>query len=341
MPKQGIWTKENEEWLRENNSLSIEEKIIHFGISRDAINRKIRLLGLRNDNKTKYESKLSTEQVKYFEENFDKASRQEMMRQLGITESYYYVLLEKKRLEKEPLNERDKFIFDHYYSMTTGEIAKCLGVTRSVVRNRLNVLPINRDIVICLSCGKEVVKGGNRQVYCPECREAKDCAHTIEWGRIHSTERYEYFVDYYKQNKEKILQRSYDFYEDFKVKNGIEDKKLVSQTQMCCILNKIFPDEEVVDDKFHIFLRSPTTNRLLQLDRYYPRLKLAFEYDGAQHFQSIENWGGEEVFREIQRRDREKEELCIKSGIRLVRIKYDERLSLENIKTILVRKGVI
>jgi len=109
---------------------------------------------------------------------------------------------------------------------------------------------------------------------------------------------------------------------------------------MCHILDKFFPDEVSVDDKFHTFLRSPTTRHLLQLDRYYPHLRLAFEYDGVQHYMPIGNWGGEELFKEVQRRDREKEELCQANKIVLVRIRYDDRLSMENIKAILVKRGV-
>lgn len=120
----------------------------------------------------------------------------------------------------------------------------------------------------------------------------------------------------------------------------MSDKLLVSQKQLCHILDKIFPNEAVIDNKFHTFLRSPTTRHLLQLDRYYPLLSLAFEYDGAQHYRAIECWGGEEVLQEIQRRDQEKEELCQQNNVRLIRIKYDERLSLKNIKEILIKRGV-
>jgi hypothetical protein len=102
--------------------------------------------------------------------------------------------------------------------MTTEQIAKCLGINRSVVRNRLGVLPINREIVICSQCGKEVIKGSNRQIYCPECREEKNNKKTNEWGHQHPDKRCEHFQKHYKQHREKVLQRSYDFYDKFKEK---------------------------------------------------------------------------------------------------------------------------
>lgn len=341
MSKKGTWTLEREEWLRGNIHLSMERKMEFLHLSRDAINRKIRLLGLRTENGTKYQSKVTIDQLKYFYENQDRISRLEMIATLGITESYYYVLIEKQKLLVAPLNKQDRFIVDHYHSMTTKEISKCLGVSRNVVRNRLSVLPIERNIVICRSCGKEVIKGSNRQIYCPECRDKEDKRQAIEWGNKNPKRKYEQFRRYYERNRDKVLQRSYSFYDNFKIENGVEDKSLVSQKQLCYILDKLYPGEITIDDKFHTFLRSPTTNRLLQLDRYYPQLKLAFEYDGAQHFISIDGWGGEKTLRKVQRRDKEKDELCQGQGIQLVRIKYDERLSVKNIKNLLIQRGVL
>lgn len=48
------------------------------------------------------------------------------------------------------------------------------------------------------------------------------------------------------------------------------------------------------------------------------------EYDGEQHFEPIEAWGGEEAFKERQRKDLIKTNYCKENNIPLLRIKYDE-----------------
>lgn len=339
MIQRGTWTPEKEQWLRDNIDLSMEEKIKYLGVGIAAINRKIRLLGLRKKNNSKYQSKISNEQMRYFCNNYQDIPRRKMIKKLSISEGYYYVL--KRKVEEQALTEDDQFIVNNYYSMTTKEIAKSLKISVSAVRNRLSWLPIDRNVVICQICNKKVTKSSNRQKYCPECKEAQDTARTNQWGRDNPEQRYSHFSKHYQKNRDRVLQRSYDWYDNFKEENGIGDKKLVSQTQLCKILDKLYPDEECIDNTLHEFLRSPTTSRWLELDRYYPNLKLAFEYDGAQHFEPVEIWGGEETFVEIQRRDKEKNMLCKKQGITLIRIPYTERLSLKNIKGILEKKGVL
>ena len=48
------------------------------------------------------------------------------------------------------------------------------------------------------------------------------------------------------------------------------------------------------------------------------------EYDGEQHFKSVEIWGGEEQLKIQQERDQRKNEWCKDNNIRLIRIPYTE-----------------
>ena len=61
---------------------------------------------------------------------------------------------------------------------------------------------------------------------------------------------------------------------------------------------------------------------LLFFDFYIPNLNLCVEFDGEQHFRSVEGWGGEETFENVQRRDKMKNEYCKNNGIRLFRLSY-------------------
>lgn len=66
----------------------------------------------------------------------------------------------------------------------------------------------------------------------------------------------------------------------------------------------------------------------LELDIYIPELKLAFEYNGIQHYEFKEFFHKtEEEFEAQQYRDRCKKKICKLKGITLIRIRYDEKLS--------------
>ena len=66
----------------------------------------------------------------------------------------------------------------------------------------------------------------------------------------------------------------------------------------------------------------------LELDIYIPELKLAFEYNGEQHYEWVKFFQKtEEEFKYLQYKDRCKKKLCKQEGITLIIIKYDEDLS--------------
>lgn len=79
----------------------------------------------------------------------------------------------------------------------------------------------------------------------------------------------------------------------------------------------------------------------LKVDYSVSALKLAFEYDGEQHFRPVQ-FGGmslEKAKKEHQKqkeRDRRKDSLCKKKGFHLIRIRYEEPLTVEFIKSKIV-----
>lgn len=66
--------------------------------------------------------------------------------------------------------------------------------------------------------------------------------------------------------------------------------------------------------------------RLLKFDFYLPDINTCIEYDGIQHFNVIEAWGGEENLNNIQKRDKIKSDYCLNNSIKLLRIRYDENI---------------
>jgi len=65
----------------------------------------------------------------------------------------------------------------------------------------------------------------------------------------------------------------------------------------------------------------------LKFDFYIPTLNLCIEFDGEQHFKSVEYWGGQKGLEKRQNSDKIKTEFCQNNNINLLRISY-----LENIK---------
>lgn len=60
----------------------------------------------------------------------------------------------------------------------------------------------------------------------------------------------------------------------------------------------------------------------LPFDFYLPDFNMCIEYDGRQHFESIEYFGGQKSFEYVQRHDKIKNEYCEKNNIKLLRIPY-------------------
>jgi hypothetical protein len=66
--------------------------------------------------------------------------------------------------------------------------------------------------------------------------------------------------------------------------------------------------------------------RRLSFDFYIPEKNLCIEFDGKQHFKSIEYWGGEEGLKRRQQSDKIKTEFCQKNNINLLRVSYSENI---------------
>ena len=78
------------------------------------------------------------------------------------------------------------------------------------------------------------------------------------------------------------------------------------------------------------FLRNPVTGGEfnLELDCYNPELKLAVEYNGIQHYEPVEHFGGIRSLKNTQRRDKIKKQYCIDNGIKYEIVRYDEDTKL-------------
>lgn len=94
--------------------------------------------------------------------------------------------------------------------------------------------------------------------------------------------------------------------------------------ELLVIVKQIYPNQRVELE------HNVASKGALFLDIYLPRLKIAFEYDGIQHFEYNEHFhGNKENFLKARRRDSEKDEQCEQQGITLIRVAYNEQMSRE------------
>ena len=149
--------------------------------------------------------------------------------------------------------------------------------------------------------------------------------------------------EYKRRNYDKITQQSRNRFESLRQKENERRKSLglplinedyKSEIEMKFILNNLLPNELILDNKYWGFDKNNNFIRIggakggLQLDRYYPNLRLAFEYNGLQHFDYREFFHKDyKIFLIVQNNDQKKQEMCQKAGINLIIIKYNEKLS--------------
>lgn len=74
-----------------------------------------------------------------------------------------------------------------------------------------------------------------------------------------------------------------------------------------------------------------------RLDVFVPEIKLAIEYQGAQHFQAVDLFGGDHGFRRAVERDALKKRLCEQNGVTLVYVLHSDPLTPAFIKRRLQR----
>lgn len=85
-----------------------------------------------------------------------------------------------------------------------------------------------------------------------------------------------------------------------------------SETELFYKISDYFKEEEVVHHA------SPKWLGRQHLDIYFPKLNIGIEYQGAQHYEPIEFFGGQEAFEKTVARDEKKKQLCEKHNCLLI-----------------------
>ncbi len=118
-----------------------------------------------------------------------------------------------------------------------------------------------------------------------------------------------------------------------------------AETEMKLVLDTIFYNKEKIDNGYWVVrdgILITKAGRLggRQLDRYYPKLKLAFEYRGEQHYSRRSYYyQGEPRFIKTQQWDKETEDMCERTGVCLVILSWKDRLWRDNILKKIIERG--
>lgn len=97
----------------------------------------------------------------------------------------------------------------------------------------------------------------------------------------------------------------------------------VNEMRLYRAVEALFPDDEVI----HHY-RADWLGRL-ELDVYVVQANIAFEYQGIQHYEPQDQWGGEDAFERGRERDAEKARRCAAHGTPMVEVKYTETVSVD------------
>lgn len=167
--------------------------------------------------------------------------------------------------------------------------------------------------------------------------------HLLKFHQVNSKrELYEKLV-----NRHSIIknhnERSLRVYSDIRHKKGFNViKKQIKEIESQMVLEgKIKSRWKSEQDLFKlvkanfneaVMHASPSWLKPQSLDIYIEDKNLAFEYQGKQHYQPIDYFGGEEAFKKRLQLDQNKRNLCRENGVTLIEWRYDEAITRSNLE---------
>lgn len=91
-------------------------------------------------------------------------------------------------------------------------------------------------------------------------------------------------------------------------------KKWINETVLFNELKLSFPDEIIIHHG------KPSWLGQQHLDIFFPNKNIGIEYQGQQHLEPVDYFGGEKAFKELQKRDKLKKRLCDKNNCKIIYI---------------------
>jgi len=100
----------------------------------------------------------------------------------------------------------------------------------------------------------------------------------------------------------------------------------ISEVKLLNLVRDTFPQETIIHHA------KPKWLGRFHLDIFLPKRKIAIEYQGEQHFEPIDIFGGWDGLNKTQRRDRRKFELCSQNGVKLIYFYSDDKITRDLVK---------
>ena len=122
-----------------------------------------------------------------------------------------------------------------------------------------------------------------------------------------------------KYTKKDILNFVCEFFDNNNSITNVTGSGRASQRWLFLLVQNLYPGEEIIEDYFHSEI-SRKSGFPVQFDVFLVSRKIAIEYHGKQHFEDVPS-----VFAPLElynKRDKEKQKLCLEFGIRLIIIPH-------------------
>ena len=174
---------------------------------------------------------------------------------------------------------------------------------------------------------------------CPKCgRKIVTTETYLEWIKLRYGNKYDYSKLNYINRKSPIIVTCKE-HGDFEISpiaflnNTNSEHCPICQTRKNILETKLFETlkEEFKNTKI---IRNYHNYKILgkkEIDIYFPEWKIGIEYQGTQHFRSVDFFGGDFVFQKQLLRDIEKINDCINSNIVLLHFSYTKPPKTTNI----------
>ncbi|SCY25555.1 PDDEXK family nuclease [Alkaliphilus peptidifermentans] len=137
------------------------------------------------------------------------------------------------------------------------------------------------------------------------------------------------FHNWYKNTKKTVEGYTYDWKSRKEnifsklVNDGVIQSKWKSEETLFKIIKSKYPSA--------LYQHRPSWLSPQSLDIFIPELKIGIEYQGIQHYESIDYFGGEEGFKHRVWLDNEKRRKCSENSIALIEWNYQESINLANL----------
>jgi very-short-patch-repair endonuclease len=182
----------------------------------------------------------------------------------------------------------------------------------------------------------------NHLNYAPELRNTQTLENFIECSKKIHGGKYTYDKSIYINRTTKMI-ITCPKHGDFEQKPGVHLKG-----SGCPVCNESRGESSIrkylninkIDFKTQKTFKGCQYVSLLKFDFYLPNHNICIEFDGIQHFEAFEFFGGEEALLKNMERDAIKNQYCTDNNIKLLRIEYDQIGDIENIlkKNLLYKK---